>query len=442
MQSIGMQFGPSINAFTSFDETVYQLQIPTDRPDIMDKAMLILEDWAHNVVVRSDGRSTRSASVITEEWRLRPRRGREDERQAVSGAARRLALRGSAADRRHRQHRDVQSRAVEEVLQRLVPAGPDGRHCGRRLRQGDGRAARAAALRGDEESAQPAAPSDVQRARSRGHALHDRHRQGSDDDERARLRHGARAAIRRPSARTGSRSSRRSTTACSRPAIRRCRRSRTRRSSEPAPATACSCARATAATLTAIVKEDGIEKGLDALFTETDRVARFGFTATELARQKQLLQRAFERAVAEKDQQESASYAAEFIRNFTADEPHPRHRLRVAASPALPAGNHARRGQQARQTLGLRQEPCRGRERAGEAGPRRARRAEARGRHQSRVGEEPDRVRRRRDVRAARRNTAHAGHDREVDHQRGVRHHGMGALERRESRPQADDVQG
>jgi zinc protease len=78
-----------------------------------------------------------------------------------------------------------------------------------------------------------------------------------------------------------------------------------------------------ATTLTAVVKEDGIEKGLDALFTETDRVARFGFTATELTRQKQLLQRAFERAVAEKDQQESRSFAEEFIRNFTTDEPIP-----------------------------------------------------------------------------------------------------------------------
>ena len=68
MQSIGMQFGPSINAFTSFDETVYQLQIPTDRPDIMDKAMLILEDWAHNVVFDPTV-IDKERQVITEEWR-------------------------------------------------------------------------------------------------------------------------------------------------------------------------------------------------------------------------------------------------------------------------------------------------------------------------------------------------------------------------------------
>src|SRR5688572_6859528 len=45
MESIGMRFGPSVNAFTSFDETVYQLQIPTDKPEVIDRALLVLEDW-------------------------------------------------------------------------------------------------------------------------------------------------------------------------------------------------------------------------------------------------------------------------------------------------------------------------------------------------------------------------------------------------------------
>jgi zinc protease len=41
------------------------------------------------------------------------------------------------------------------------------------------------------------------------------------------------------------------------------------------------------AVLNALVKEDAIERGLDTLLTEAERVARFGFTATELDRQKQ-----------------------------------------------------------------------------------------------------------------------------------------------------------
>src|SRR5688572_2079175 len=49
MQSIGMRFGAHVNAHTGFDETVYQLQIPTENPLIIDRALLALEDWAHNV---------------------------------------------------------------------------------------------------------------------------------------------------------------------------------------------------------------------------------------------------------------------------------------------------------------------------------------------------------------------------------------------------------
>src|SRR5438552_4592418 len=49
MESIGMRFGADVNAFTSFDETVYELTVPTDKPETLDKALLILEDWAHNL---------------------------------------------------------------------------------------------------------------------------------------------------------------------------------------------------------------------------------------------------------------------------------------------------------------------------------------------------------------------------------------------------------
>ena len=49
MQSLGMRFGAHVNAHTGFDETVYELQIPTDNPAVIDRALLILEDFAHNV---------------------------------------------------------------------------------------------------------------------------------------------------------------------------------------------------------------------------------------------------------------------------------------------------------------------------------------------------------------------------------------------------------
>ena len=48
LQSIGVEFGADLNAYTSFDETVYILPVPTDKPGLVDKGLQILEDWAHN----------------------------------------------------------------------------------------------------------------------------------------------------------------------------------------------------------------------------------------------------------------------------------------------------------------------------------------------------------------------------------------------------------
>jgi zinc protease len=49
LESVGTKFGAHLNAYTSFDETVYMLQLPTDKKEIVDKGLQILEDWAHNL---------------------------------------------------------------------------------------------------------------------------------------------------------------------------------------------------------------------------------------------------------------------------------------------------------------------------------------------------------------------------------------------------------
>src|SRR5512139_1543413 len=46
LESIGMQFGPEVNAYTSFDETVYFLHVPTDSANFVETGFQILEDWA------------------------------------------------------------------------------------------------------------------------------------------------------------------------------------------------------------------------------------------------------------------------------------------------------------------------------------------------------------------------------------------------------------
>ncbi|UCD36642.1 MAG: insulinase family protein [Fidelibacterota bacterium] len=69
LESIGMRFGPEVNAFTSFDETVYMLQVPTDSIHMVEQGFQILEDWAH-LVSFDEEEIDKERGVIVEEWRL------------------------------------------------------------------------------------------------------------------------------------------------------------------------------------------------------------------------------------------------------------------------------------------------------------------------------------------------------------------------------------
>ena len=69
LQSIGMKFGPEINAFTGSDETNYMLQkVPTTDPKVIDTALLILYDWANNITF-DNAEIDAERGVIHEEWR-------------------------------------------------------------------------------------------------------------------------------------------------------------------------------------------------------------------------------------------------------------------------------------------------------------------------------------------------------------------------------------
>ena len=69
MESIGMRMGTGLNASTSFDETVYILRVPTDSADVLETAILILEDWGHGLSFDPE-EIDRERGVIVEEWRL------------------------------------------------------------------------------------------------------------------------------------------------------------------------------------------------------------------------------------------------------------------------------------------------------------------------------------------------------------------------------------
>ena len=69
LQSIGVKFGADLNAYTSFDETVYILPIPTDDEKILKQTFQILEDWAHNATLDPE-EIDKERGVVIEEWRI------------------------------------------------------------------------------------------------------------------------------------------------------------------------------------------------------------------------------------------------------------------------------------------------------------------------------------------------------------------------------------
>ncbi|QEE48291.1 insulinase family protein [Flavobacterium alkalisoli] len=69
LQSIGVKFGQHLNAYTSFDETVYFLPIPSDDPEKLEKGFSILEDWAFNAVLTPE-EIDKERGVVLEEYRL------------------------------------------------------------------------------------------------------------------------------------------------------------------------------------------------------------------------------------------------------------------------------------------------------------------------------------------------------------------------------------
>lgn len=70
LESLGVGFGPDLNAYTSFDETVYQLKVPTDDPEILATGLDVLEDWAAYATIDPEEVDA-ERGVIVEEWRLR-----------------------------------------------------------------------------------------------------------------------------------------------------------------------------------------------------------------------------------------------------------------------------------------------------------------------------------------------------------------------------------
>lgn len=80
LQSIGVEFGADLNAYTGFDETVYILPIPTDKKENLEKGFQVLEDWASTVTL-DHTEIDKERGVVLEESRLG--KGAEDRMNKV-----------------------------------------------------------------------------------------------------------------------------------------------------------------------------------------------------------------------------------------------------------------------------------------------------------------------------------------------------------------------
>jgi zinc protease len=321
MQSLGVRFGAHVNAHTAFDETVYELQIPTANPAVLDRSLLILEDFAHRVSFEPE-EIDKERGVILEEWRLGLGAG-----ERIQNAQFPLLFKGSRyADRMPIGNPDI-IRNVSYARLRQFYADwyrPD---------------LMAIIVVGDINKA-TLEPQIRSRFGSIPAPTTPRPRPSFTVPEQPGT---AYSVITDPES---------TRTLVSATNTRPAREQRTigayrRRMVEQLFAAMLSTrldeiAQAPNApflqaqtdrnlfvrtievtSFDALVARGGVERGLSALLTELARVSRFGFTAGELSRMKLNLQRGLERSVVEKDKSPSGPLADEFIRAFIEEEPIP-----------------------------------------------------------------------------------------------------------------------
>jgi zinc protease len=321
MASIGMRLGPGVNADTSFDETVYKLHVPTDNPEAMAKAFLFFADLAHHLSFDADA-IEKERGVIIEEWRQgRGADARMQDKQfpiLLKGSryADRLPI-GTTENIRtfdpealKRFYRDwyrpdlmaviavgdFDKAAVEKLVKDnfgQIPA-PENPRPRPSFEVPDHPDTLFAIATDQEETMTTVGVYNMLPLRDQSSVGAYRQQQVErlyTNMLNARL---AELTLRPnpPFLRAGT------------------QRGLFVRTKE-------------AATLMALVREDGIESGLSALVTESARAARFGFTPGELERERREVLRNYEGAFAERDKEESADLAAEFTRNFGQKEPIP-----------------------------------------------------------------------------------------------------------------------
>ncbi len=321
LEGIGMRFGPELNAYTSFDETVYELKVPTDSAEVVTTAFQILEDWAHGLLFDAE-EIDKERGVVIEEWR----RGRgagariRDQQLPILFQGSRYAERLPIGDP------EILESFEHETLRRFYRDWyrPDLMAV---IAVGDFEASEIEGLIKKHFSGLKN-PADARERPSFPVPDHEETLFAVATDPEATF-NAVSVYWKHPAREEGTVGTYR--TAIIESLYNMMLNQRlfelTQQADPPFLGASSGQGRFIGAkevyVLGAGVQDNGHERGLETLLTEAQRVRTHGFTESELERQKAELLRAYERAYAEREKTESPIYAAEYIRAFLYDEPIP-----------------------------------------------------------------------------------------------------------------------
>jgi zinc protease len=337
LESIGARFGPHVNAYTSFDETVYMLDVPTDRPGYVDRGLLALHDFAAGMSLLPE-EIEKERGVVIEEWRGRLGAGsRLTDKQlpvllAKSRYAERLPIgtpevlktfpRQRLLDFYRKWYRpdqmavivvgDVNAGEIQGLIEKRFGAIP-------RPAAAPETADRAVPAHGDTLFSVATDPEAQGWSVALAHKRPFEAERTVGDYRRALIQQLAtqmlnlrlREIARRPNA----------------PFL-------------AAEGGGSGLVRPVELyELGAAVPEGGIDAGLEALMVEARRMQQFGFTAEELQRARAALLASYERALKERNTSENGTYASEYVRAFLESEPIPgiefEHRIASTFIPTV-----------------------------------------------------------------------------------------------------------
>lgn len=314
LESIGMRFGPDVNAYTSFDETVYMLTVPTDSAAQFDTAFRILAEWARRLTFDPE-EVAKERPVVVEEWRL----GRGAQMRTLDEHLPILFQGSRYADRLPIGQKEILETAPIEVMRRFYDTWyrPD---LAAVIAVGDFDAEEVIAKIG-EHFADWHGPAEPRPRPSFPVPPHEETLVSVATDPETPVP-TVNVYHKRPVQETRTlEAHRRSIIEALRSGILTRRYFElTQRADPPFLGAGTSGGRfvesADVVVFGAGLKESDVAGGIAALVTEAERADRHGFTATELEREKVEILRAVESAYDEREKTHSASYASDYLQHF------------------------------------------------------------------------------------------------------------------------------